>query len=1255
MSNGRCDRPMIFDIYFRRALIFLAIAMLSALGVAQGALAQQAQPVPIQVSTQANGAEMVFIWPDRVDYEARINGRTLEIRFGRALMPRFSEILSKLSNIVETAGVTDGGRVVKFELAADYELAHRREGNGVVIGLTVPDRVPTGTATAAAVPLAPDDFAALPAPLLAVRFGAHDAFGRAVFDWGKEVAYRVERDGNRVVVRFDSAARIAPVASDDLPPTITAMTPVASDGGLAIALDIVPDARLRDYRLGLKIVLDVMAPDIVTPEPVEEVADIDPVDDTEAVEAVEAANPTEAVETGNAAEVEEDVASVVSPTDVPTTPAATPATSVSPENQAASSVRSGWAAAAAKDATDEPTLIAEVDDAPDTQPTTAPSEPGSEAEPTSVVETPTQELPAVPKVDEEMAAVDEEPVPEVASEEPVSEVASDESAETPEMVETVMADQGPTVLVGFDKEAHGLDLEFPWSGEVGAAIFRRAGHLWVLFDSPATFSFRLLSEKMPVIEDAEQIPVPGHALARFRLSGEYKPRVKVEDGTWIVSLGASGGPSDPVDVTSQYSADVGAHLMVPDEGAGAEVVIADPEVGDQLFVVPLATVGRGVAPPRRMIDLEMLETAQGIVVRPIADTVAVRSLRAGVEITNLAGLNIGTVNDPNASEDGSGFLTPPSALTAPALPLNTGSGSQIADEEFLTDDERLFEFAAWNGDPDDGFLARKHAFNLALGASLGDERGDARLALARFHFANGQVPEMLGWIERALLDEPWLDQNIAVRALRGAGNFLLGRSDEARADLFDSELDFHREMRLWRGAYHADNGDMGAAHRAFTVAGDVPDDYPRNLSRRLRLMAAEAAAHVGEVGRAQNVLATLKGDDLRRVEQDRLDYVRGLAYEAAGKGTTALDMFERAEASDDRYLRAMAGRDRLELLLAQDAISRAEVIEGFDRLRFIWRGDQFELDLMQRMAEMYIEDGDFGNGLANYRKLISVFPNSPDARVIANVMNDTYKDLFLGDKADDLTPVEALALYYDFRELTPVGSVGDQMIFRLADRLIEVDLLPEAAAVLQHQVDYRLRGNELAKVGARLAEVYLLDKLPKQAVHALRASAVPNIPSDIAEVRRLLMIRALTETEEYRQALDLMRGDVSAKADRLRTLIYWRQKDWLSAATVTARLLENWQPGEVLTKDEGEDLMRMAVALALTNNRAALAGLREDFGALIAASEQARAFDAIASYIDAGPIDANSLSAATDEIDSYEAFLGALREKVENDKLAAVE
>src|SRR4029077_3057750 len=108
----------------------------------------------------------------------------------------------------------------------------------------------------------------------------------------------------------------------------------------------------------------------------------------------------------------------------------------------------------------------------------------------------------------------------------------------------------------------------------------------------------------------------------------------------------------------------------------------------------------------------------------------------------------------------------------------------------------------------------------------------------------------------------------------------------------------------------------------------------------------------------------------------------------------------------------------------------------------------------------------------------------------------TFDALFLGGKGDSMPAIEALSLFYDFRELTPIGRRGDEMIRRLSDRLVSVDLLDQAAELLQHQVDHRLQGAARAQVATRLATVYLMNRKPERALAALRATRTAELSND---------------------------------------------------------------------------------------------------------------------------------------------------------------
>ena len=150
-----------------------------------------------------------------------------------------------------------------------------------------------------------------------------------------------------------------------------------------------------------------------------------------------------------------------------------------------------------------------------------------------------------------------------------------------------------------------------------------------------------------------------------------------------------------------------------------------------------------------------------------------------------------------------------------------------------------------------------------------------------------------------------------------------------------------------------------------------------------------------------------------------------------------------------------------------------------------------------------------------------------------------FTQLFLGAKGDDIPPVDALGMFYEYRELTPIGRRGDEMIRRLAERLVGVDLLDQAAELLQYQVDKRLEGAARAQVAARLAMVYLTNRKPDRAIAALRSTRIADLSGELRQQRLLLESRAQSDVGRHDLALDIVSNIAGREAIRLRSDIYW--------------------------------------------------------------------------------------------------------------------
>ena len=75
--------------------------------------------------------------------------------------------------------------------------------------------------------------------------------------------------------------------------------------------------------------------------------------------------------------------------------------------------------------------------------------------------------------------------------------------------------------------------------------------------------------------------------------------------------------------------------------------------------------------------------------------------------------------------------------------------------------------------------------------------------------------------------------------------------------------------------------------------------------------------------------------------------------------------------------------------------------------------------------------------------------DSPLVRDVHDMAQTLFEDLYLGERSSKLSGVEALALYFDFKEFAPLGRRGDEIVRRLSDRLVELDLLDSAGELLQ--------------------------------------------------------------------------------------------------------------------------------------------------------------------------------------------------------------
>jgi hypothetical protein len=366
----------------------------------------------------------------------------------------------------------------------------------------------------------------------------------------------------------------------------------------------------------------------------------------------------------------------------------------------------------------------------------------------------------------------------------------------------------------------------------------------------------------------------------------------------------------------------------------------------------------------------------------------------------------------------------------------------------------------------------------------------------------------------------------------------------------------------------------------------------------------------------------------------------GRLAEGVGRTEDALAAYRTAADSWDR--RAAAQGELRETLLryALGDLKRDDVISQLETLTTIWRGDDTEIEALQMLARLYTDEGRYRDSFYVMRSALAAHPNSDMTRRIQREAAATFDALFLAGKGDTLPAIDALALFYDFRELTPIGRRGDEMIRRLADRLVAVDLLDQAAELLQYQVDNRLQGAAKAQVATRLAVIYLMNRKADRALAALRATRSADLSDELRNQRLLLEARALSDMKRYDLALEVIANVGGREAVRLRSDIDWAAQRWREGAEQIELMYgERWKEWQPLNEIERSDILRAAVGYALAEDTLGLDRFREKYAAKMAETPDAHAFAVVSAPLGASSAEFAAIAHAAAAVDTLEGFL----------------
>ena len=768
------------------------------------------------------------------------------------------------------------------------------------------------------------------------------------------------------------------------------------------------------------------------------------------------------------------------------------------------------------------------------------------------------------------------------------------------------------------RDSEGLHVTFSFAAATPAALFRRADAVWLVFDTTKPIDIApFKSNGGAIIAELKLLPLQKGQAIRIRLNRPQMPSLVGDDqggkANWTLTFSDTmQTPTQPLTATRNITDPALANVTVALSKPGRLHRLLDPDAGDTLLVVTATPPVRGFIKRQDFVEMSLLESIHGVAIRPNSDTITAEIAADKITISKPGGLTLSSVHA--ASE------------RAPTVP------------------KAIFDVDDWHKNQQGNFNTSHDALIEAAAALEADQRTPVRMDLARFYMARGLYPEAKSVLDVVLADAKPGAEDPAALIVHAVANTLMGRPGRALKDLANPTIGNSFDSQLWKALAYARQGKWAEAREKFKNVEFAINSLPIDLQRIVISDALRSTLEVKDYSGADKRSSDLEVIGVPPELKPAISVMRGRLAEALGHDQDALSQYKIAIDSSDRQAATEGKLCEIALRQRRDEISQADALRDLETVEVLWRGDALEVRALEMMAQIYSDTGRYNEALAAFRTATRLDPNSEMSRQGQDASSALFAQIYLGSKGEDLPPVDALGMFYEFRELTPIGRRGDEMIRHLADRLVAVDLLDQASELLQYQVDHRLEGSARAQVAARLAMVYLTNRKPDRAIAALRTTRIADLSGELRQQRLLLEARAQSDVGRHDLALDIISNITGREAIRLRSDIYWAARRWREASEqIELYYGERWRDFKPLNAAEKGDIIRAVVGYALAEDVIGLARFREKYAPLMSGDADRAAFETASKPTATSSAEFAQIAKMAASVDTLDGFLREMK------------
>ena len=706
------------------------------------------------------------------------------------------------------------------------------------------------------------------------------------------------------------------------------------------------------------------------------------------------------------------------------------------------------------------------------------------------------------------------------------------------------------------------------------AVFFRGKYIWVVFDQKKIFSFK----EGGIFSNFELIPSEDSTVLRMRVDPEFtQAKIEKTEFGWDVNVSKNEDKNwQPKNIISPEPIPGLDGFLIRGNFAKDKIIsFADPELGDLVNVIPVAIGGSRVESQLDSIEFSLLKSIQGIVVASYSDDVVVEKYDDFIKVISDTALPEDLASKSNTFQMSIGsFLNLPTIL--PYL------DKKLDILDFNQQKSRLISEAAFAKDKENSF--------------------NRNLELAKFFFIHEWYQESLDALKVAK-NYSYSDyqENLQARFLTAVNYTLIGEHSAAKEEYDDllsyNDLKQIAELNVWN---NYNEFALGSAPKVIGINSEFAKTlslYSEDKYWPLVFAEIELAITANDMKLVEKLFREIREPSEEKYKNS-LKFYKAEYYKKKNQFNLAKQYYQDlAQQNSDMFHRVRARFVLTKLKQEAGEITMQDAIESLESLKYDWRGDQLEYEILMQLAIYYKTTKDIMNALRTYNYIQSAFNNKVSNFYITSEMAKIFNDVFLpGGLGEDMDDFTVVALFYEFKELNPIGRQGDNVIIAIAKRLVRLDLLENAAELLRHQINYRLQGKKRVTNANNLAIILMMDKKPSEAILVLDDTDKDNFNFSEHEYRVRLRAKALIDLENYDEALSYLKNDKSEEAKIYRKETVFRAERWSNYIEMVEADFEEIVKKVDVDKSAAQDILRLAISYYMLNIQDQLILISKEIG-----------------------------------------------------------